>query len=870
MAPTRSKEHTPEAFFAHTKTLLDPLREHVNNIGAPADIVDSDYGAQCLCTICGETKPETEFYKDHTPEKRGNIKVPCINCKRNQFTKADFPEVQISSRQIHNTVTCAVQNCNADMQRFGLPYHQVLCHPFKPLECKHCDFRDDCAGAMIRHLQTHHNITISLNVGQLKIPVFTCSGHVAKFGNITKNAYYNRTEVKEKNNRQKRKQHEESKHDPRYFNAKRIAGQALEESGEREGHAQQDPEKRRKYEEDPIRVAQIQMRERMKHTISKRLNWKYANTDVLRSYYQVHHAKHRETRNAYARQYRLGNTNLKWAQLQNSTRVNGHTLTIDKEQAVALYQQPCFYCDIPAVNASKSQLNGIDRINSDLGYVVGNVVPCCPTCNIMKGATDVKLFLAQVSAIAQHFSTGQQTVPAGGVLRDNTMLMMERNMINLNLLRDNVEYVQGFFDTTLAKSLAEKNKSMFGVLADALPSNITECELGRMASNLECDIDGVPSDVMACIDKLNKQLVDIPDIVATQLKAKRSVIHRGKYQWNLTAEESLSLVMNANCAYCNYPSKTSLTLDRLDSTKNYDIGNVVPCCFRCNMMKHVLLPEVFLDKVRVIASRFPGKDVSVTVYQRLCEMELSSEGVVCAPIREHKPKEKKSAGLPKRAKITDTVLLTNIGSSIQTLFHTREHKMFKNAVMIPLSVARAKFPAIQACTGCVSTDSTQLVPFFSTALVTKLINPAVVHTQEELDRLCDLKSVELSKKRKESNRKSAAKSRGGAHIVKSKPGEYVLHSMFANGKYHTGAHPRQGGNAESLFAVKLEHLKQALPKVQACNQCVCENSKTGPQNFGQDCPVLSTLELVTAQIETAAAQRRAKDAATKRAMRHVV
>ena len=46
-------------------------------------------------------------------------------------------------------------------------------------------------------------------------------------------------------------------------------------------------------------------------------------------------------------------------------------------------------------------MNGIDRINSSLGYVDGNVVPCCGTCNKMKMAMDESDFKMQVLKIAK-------------------------------------------------------------------------------------------------------------------------------------------------------------------------------------------------------------------------------------------------------------------------------------------------------------------------------------------------------------------------------------------------------------------------------------------------------------------------------------
>ena len=47
-------------------------------------------------------------------------------------------------------------------------------------------------------------------------------------------------------------------------------------------------------------------------------------------------------------------------------------------------------------------INGIDRIDSTLGYLTGNVVSCCFRCNLMKRELTVEQFKAQIKAICTH------------------------------------------------------------------------------------------------------------------------------------------------------------------------------------------------------------------------------------------------------------------------------------------------------------------------------------------------------------------------------------------------------------------------------------------------------------------------------------
>lgn len=80
------------------------------------------------------------------------------------------------------------------------------------------------------------------------------------------------------------------------------------------------------------------------------------------------------------------------------------TLT-DAELAV-LFHRPCFYCAARPTASSAVALNGVDRVNNALGYVHGNVVPCCARCNYMKGALSVQVFADQVARIQAHFVAG--------------------------------------------------------------------------------------------------------------------------------------------------------------------------------------------------------------------------------------------------------------------------------------------------------------------------------------------------------------------------------------------------------------------------------------------------------------------------------
>ncbi len=81
---------------------------------------------------------------------------------------------------------------------------------------------------------------------------------------------------------------------------------------------------------------------------------------------------------------------------------------LDKQIFRELTKENCYYCGAEAsqtIGKKNNGLyfyNGLDRKNSSIGYVPGNVVPCCGTCNKLKGQLDHNDFLKQIQAIACH------------------------------------------------------------------------------------------------------------------------------------------------------------------------------------------------------------------------------------------------------------------------------------------------------------------------------------------------------------------------------------------------------------------------------------------------------------------------------------
>ena len=69
---------------------------------------------------------------------------------------------------------------------------------------------------------------------------------------------------------------------------------------------------------------------------------------------------------------------------KNAARTRGIPWTLTLTEYTSLVQKPCFYCE----QLMNDQITGkLDRINNDksVGYVWGNVLPCCKVCNWVRG-----------------------------------------------------------------------------------------------------------------------------------------------------------------------------------------------------------------------------------------------------------------------------------------------------------------------------------------------------------------------------------------------------------------------------------------------------------------------------------------------------
>jgi hypothetical protein len=96
----------------------------------------------------------------------------------------------------------------------------------------------------------------------------------------------------------------------------------------------------------------------------------------------------------------------------------GLDFALTDDELLRLFSLNCYYCGRPPQNKTVSEhdtgdftYNGIDRKDNALGYIPGNVVPCCQVCNLAKRDMKFDSFIAWVISTADHLlSTGHSAI----------------------------------------------------------------------------------------------------------------------------------------------------------------------------------------------------------------------------------------------------------------------------------------------------------------------------------------------------------------------------------------------------------------------------------------------------------------------------
>lgn len=92
---------------------------------------------------------------------------------------------------------------------------------------------------------------------------------------------------------------------------------------------------------------------------------------------------------------------------------------IDFEEFKSITNSPCYFCGIigskhiydrlrsrgitHTCSDKVLRINGIDRIDSSKGYIKGNCVSCCTTCNYAKNTMTIEQFKTWIKQVYEHY-----------------------------------------------------------------------------------------------------------------------------------------------------------------------------------------------------------------------------------------------------------------------------------------------------------------------------------------------------------------------------------------------------------------------------------------------------------------------------------
>jgi hypothetical protein len=92
-------------------------------------------------------------------------------------------------------------------------------------------------------------------------------------------------------------------------------------------------------------------------------------------------------------------TNTHYSQYTTNAKKRKLVFELTKDEYNELKKQPCYLCGLPT---TPQHVNGIDRVNNHVGYILANCRPCCGKCNASKADIPIGIFYHKCNSI--HFN----------------------------------------------------------------------------------------------------------------------------------------------------------------------------------------------------------------------------------------------------------------------------------------------------------------------------------------------------------------------------------------------------------------------------------------------------------------------------------
>ena len=121
--------------------------------------------------------------------------------------------------------------------------------------------------------------------------------------------------------------------------------------------------------------------------------------------------------------HQVGFRNSLYRMYKRNAALRNHEFNLTQDEFESIIFQNCYYCGAHPKEMSETAIkghgntkqpplsyNGIDRIDSTIGYTVDNCVPCCQYCNYMKHTLSQDDFLTRIKKIYTHLNLGSTTI----------------------------------------------------------------------------------------------------------------------------------------------------------------------------------------------------------------------------------------------------------------------------------------------------------------------------------------------------------------------------------------------------------------------------------------------------------------------------
>jgi hypothetical protein len=115
------------------------------------------------------------------------------------------------------------------------------------------------------------------------------------------------------------------------------------------------------------------------------------NSGALKAYINKNIDRIRKYRKEY-----MDKPRLRFYKMEKRCQQNGMIFELTLENYENnFYKKPCKYCG--------QEAKGVDRVDNNKGYLIGNMVPCCWVCNKMKIDHSKEDFIAQCKRIVMNY-----------------------------------------------------------------------------------------------------------------------------------------------------------------------------------------------------------------------------------------------------------------------------------------------------------------------------------------------------------------------------------------------------------------------------------------------------------------------------------